>query len=116
HYLTYFDTAIMEYFRWVGYDYTSEVKATGLDFHVVRSVIEYKAPIRFDEEIDVAVRVDRIGQSSLRFVLAIFGGVFHSLRATGEIVYVYTDQVTHEATRIGDDFRALIASKDSPAT
>src|SRR5262245_2241726 len=50
HYLTYFDTAITEYFRALGYDYLGEVERSGVDFHLVRSVIEYKAPIRFDEE------------------------------------------------------------------
>jgi acyl-CoA thioester hydrolase len=53
HYLTYFETAITEYFRTIGYDYYGEVTRTGIDFHTVRSVVEYKAPIRFDEEIEV---------------------------------------------------------------
>jgi YbgC/YbaW family acyl-CoA thioester hydrolase len=57
HYLTYFDTAITEYFRTIGYDYYGEVTRTGIDFHAVRSLVEYKAPIRFDEEIEVCVRV-----------------------------------------------------------
>ena len=55
HYLTFFDTAITEYFRWIGYDYVGETKATGVDFHTAKSLVEYKAPIRFDEEIEVGV-------------------------------------------------------------
>ena len=45
HYLTYFDTSITEFFRWLGYDYVADVKATGIDFHTVKSLVEYKAPI-----------------------------------------------------------------------
>ena len=61
HYLTYFDTAITEYFRWLGYDYAGEVKQSGVDFHTAKSLVEYKAPIRFDQEIEVGVRVGHIG-------------------------------------------------------
>ena len=45
HYLTYFDTTITEYFRVLGYDQFADAKATGIDFHVVKSLIEYKAPV-----------------------------------------------------------------------
>ena len=72
HYLTYFDTSITEYFRALGYDQYADAKATGLDFHVVKSLIEYKAPVLFDWELDVGARVARIGNSSLVFELAIF--------------------------------------------
>ena len=61
----YFDTTITEYFRALGYDQPADAKKTGVDFHVVKSLIEYKAPVRFDQEIDVGARVARIGNSSL---------------------------------------------------
>ncbi len=61
HYLTYFDTTITEYFRALGYDQYADAKQTGEDYHVVKSLIEYKAPVRFDQEIDVCARVARIG-------------------------------------------------------
>src|ERR1700704_5233598 len=53
HYLTYFDTTITEYFRALGFDQYADAQASGIDFHVVKSVIEYKAPVRFDWELDV---------------------------------------------------------------
>ena len=46
HYLTYFDTTITEYFRALGYDQYADAKQTGEDYHVVKSLIEYKAPVR----------------------------------------------------------------------
>ncbi len=72
HYLTYFDTAITEYFRALGFDQYADAKASGIDFHVVKSLIEYKAPVRFDWELDVGARVARIGNSSLTFEMVIF--------------------------------------------
>ena len=115
HYLTYYDTAITEFFRWLGYDYVADTKATGVDFHTVKSLVEYKAPIRFDEQIEVGVRVGAIGNSSLRFDLAIFEKGAGDLRATGEIVWVYTDQKTHRTVRVDDRIRGLIAGEGSAA-
>ena len=112
HYLTYFDTSITEYFRALGYDYMGEVKQTGSDFHTVRSVVEYKAPIRFDEDIDVCVRVAKIGRSSITLALAIFGKGPEDLRATGEIVWVYTDQRTHKPVPVTESLRTLIAGRE----
>ncbi|KWV60637.1 thioesterase [Bradyrhizobium macuxiense] len=112
HYLTYFDTAITEYFRALGYDYLGEVTRTGIDFHTVKSVVEYKAPIRFDEDIDVCVRVARIGRSSINLALAIFAKGSEDLRATGEIVWVATDQKTHRSVAVTEDMRALVASRE----
>ena len=113
HYLTYFDTAITEFFRWLGYDYTADVKATGVDFHTVKSLVEYKAPIRFDEEIEVGVRVGAIGNSSMRFDLAIFEKIAGDLRAIGEIVWGYTDQKTHKTVRVPDSMREMLARGES---
>ncbi|MVT65756.1 YbgC/FadM family acyl-CoA thioesterase [Bradyrhizobium pachyrhizi] len=112
HYLTYFDTAITEYFRALGYDYLGEVARTGIDFHTVKSVVEYKAPIRFDENIEVCVRVARIGRSSINLALAIFAKGSDDLRATGEIIWVATDQKTHQSVAVTEDLRALIASRE----
>jgi acyl-CoA thioester hydrolase len=112
HYLTYFDTTITEYFRALGYDQFADAKATGIDFHVVKSVIEYKAPILFDQEIDVGARVALIGNSSLVFELAIFLKGGDDALVTGEIVWVYTDQKSYRPLPIPKSIRDLIASRE----
>ncbi|MVT50707.1 YbgC/FadM family acyl-CoA thioesterase [Bradyrhizobium yuanmingense] len=112
HYLTYFDTTITEYFRALGFDQYADAKASGIDFHVVKSLIEYKAPVRFDWELDVGARVARIGNSSLLFELAIFRKGGTEALVTGEIVWVYTDQNTHRPVTIPASMRALIATRE----
>ena len=112
HYLTYFDTAITEYFRALGYDQYADSQNTGIDFHVVKSLIEYKAPIRFDQEIDVGARVARIGNSSLVFELAIFLKGGSDPLVTGEIVWVYTSQQSHRPVSIPASMRELIAARE----
>ena len=113
HYLTYYDTAITEFFRALGYDQYADAQTTGMDFHVVKAVVEYKAPIRFDWELEVGVRVARIGNSSVVFELAIFKKEHNDLLATGEIVWVNTDQTTHRPAPIADATRRLIASRET---
>ena len=89
-------------FRALGSGQYADAKQTGEDFHVVKSVIEYKAPVRFDWELDVA-RVARIGNSSLTFELAIFGKGGDEALVTGEIVWVNTNQQPIARSRIEGD-------------
>jgi len=72
HYLTYFDTVITEYMRNIHYDYYTLVSRRGLDFHLIKSTVEYLKPIGFDEIIEIGVTTHKIGKSSLTWVLAIF--------------------------------------------
>jgi acyl-CoA thioester hydrolase len=112
HYLTYFDTTITEYFRALGYDQYADSRTTGIDFHIVKSVIEYKAPVLFDQELDVGARVARIGNSSLVFDLAIFLKGGDEPLVTGENAWVYTDQKSHRPVPIPQSMRDLIATRE----
>lgn len=116
HYLTYFDVAITEYLRWLGFEYPlGGDPETGTDFHLVKSLVEYKAPIVYDEEIDVGVRVGRLGNSSATFALAIFPKGGGEVRATGEIVWVNTDQKAHKSTPLPEGFvDAVTARGEAP--
>ena len=116
HYLTYFDTSITEYFRAVGYDQYADSRKTGIDFHVVKSLIEYKAPVLFDWELDVGARVARIGNTSLGFELAIFRKDGGEAFVTGEIVWVYTDQKSHRPVPIPKSIRDFIATRERHLT
>lgn len=112
HYLTYFDTAITEYFRWLPFDYVNHCNQTGHDFHTVRAVVNYQSPILFDEEIQVYVRVGDIGRSSLPFVLEIYVDDEDQPRATGEIIWVYIDIKSGKSTQIDTDLAALLQKKE----
>ncbi|MCA1951809.1 MAG: acyl-CoA thioesterase [Hyphomicrobiales bacterium] len=112
HYLTWFDTAIFEYCRVLGYDQFREAQETGQDWHVVRALVEYRAPLTYDMEFEVGVRVARMGNASLTYALAIFPAGAARLMTTGEVVQVYTDQRTHRAIPIPDRVRALYRAFD----
>jgi acyl-CoA thioester hydrolase len=114
HYLTWFDTAIFEYYRAIGYAQFEESKALGEDWHVVRALVEYKAPLVYDQEFEVGVRIGRMGSSSLTYALAIFPKGGSTLLTTGEVVQVYTDQKTHKAMPIPARVRALYEAFEGP--
>src|SRR5437762_2163371 len=71
HYLTYFDTAITEYMHASGFDYRGFMRAIGGEFHTVKALIEWKAPIYYESENEVWVRAARIGRASLTYQLEV---------------------------------------------
>ena len=90
HYLTYFDVAVTEYLRSLEYDYHALVSGQGLDFHMVKSTVEYLKPIGFDDLIEIGVRAGRIGRASLTWALGVFRKGRPECTAWGEIVWVCT--------------------------
>jgi acyl-CoA thioester hydrolase len=92
-YLEYADVAVTEYWRAAGLHGEGEAWAA-LEFHVARALVEYKAPIRYDEEIDLYARTARIGRSSLATYIEVHGASkkpADDLRATIEIINVNVD-------------------------
>lgn len=86
HYLTYFDVAITEYWRALGFPYPAAFLALDCDTFVVKATLEYHAPARFDDLLDVCVRVQRIGTSSITLRLEIHRDDAHLI--SGELIYV----------------------------
>jgi len=111
HYLTWYDIGITEYLRAIGYDYPlGGDPDTGCDYHLVKAVVEYRAPVLFDEEIDVCVRTRKVGRTSITFEPAIFAqGSDDDLRATGEIIWVNTHQQSHLTEPVPEKLIDLIA-------
>ena len=97
HYLTYFDTAMTEYLRHIKYDYVKEVKERNEDFHTVKTLVEYKSPIYFDQIIDVCLKVKKIGTSSLTFYIEVHPNKEDNMRVSGEVIWVNTNQETHSS-------------------
>ncbi len=64
----------------------------------------------FNEDIDVYVRVSRVGRSSLTFLLEIHPQGTDDLRASGEVVWVNTDQTTHLSVEVPEELKDLLCS------
>ncbi len=100
HYLTYFDCAITEYYRALRYNYALEVKKSNKDFHVIKTIIDYKKPISFDQLVDACIRTKKIGFSSVSFDIGLFEHNKKTLLALGTIIQVYTDQINMKSTEL----------------
>ena len=111
HYLTYFDITITEYLRALRYDYDGMVQTTGLDFHLVKALVEYKRPIVKDAQIEVGITVGRIGTTSLTWVLAIFAKGEEEVLATGEIVWVCSQVGAHQSHALPQGLVGLLGPK-----
>jgi acyl-CoA thioester hydrolase len=112
HYLTYFDTTITEYFRALPYDYAGQIDTTGTDFHTVRTVVDYVAPIDFDQDIEVHARAARLGRSSATFLVEIHPAGEDRLLASGEVVWVNADQATNKSAPLPRPFIDAIVAKE----
>lgn len=107
HYLTYADVGITEYFRAMGQTYSGETGVNGSDFFAVRTLLEYRSPARFDDLLDVHVRIARLGNSSMQFLIGIYRS--EELLVNGEIVYVHADQSSRRPSPIPASFRSAVS-------
>ena len=105
HYLMYFDTAVAGYWRAMALPYHETMDAYGGDMFVRKATVEYHASARYDDRLDVGLRVQRIGNSSMLFVGAIFRG--EKALVTGELVYVYADPSTQTSRPVPQGLRDL---------
>ena len=112
HYLTYFDTAINEYLRYLPFNYIEHVRNTGTDFHVIKVVVEFFAPSHFDDEIEVYVRTARIGRSSMTFLIEIFPKNGETALVKGEVVWVNTDQKAHKSVPLPEELVVKLRVKE----
>jgi YbgC/YbaW family acyl-CoA thioester hydrolase len=87
HYLMYIDTAMGAYWRALGLPYQDAMVQLGGDLYVRQSTLEYHASARYDEMLEVGVRCEAVGRSSIRFTAAVFRD--HRLLTHGTLVYVY---------------------------
>ena len=108
HYLTFLDVSIFELFDAIGFNQEEYIKETNNEFHTVRAVVEYKAPATLGDTIDVLTRIKKIGNSSITFQQEIYLHESDKLLATGEIVWVNTNQEEMVPTSVPDYLRQLL--------
>jgi len=104
-YYSYFDTAANCYL----------IEEGGLDIEngsvigfVVNSGCNYNSPIAYPEKIEAGLRVDRLGNSSVTYGLAIFKEGESQAAAQGHFVHVFVDRETNKPVAIPDKMRAAL--------
>jgi acyl-CoA thioester hydrolase len=103
HYFTYFDVALTEMWRAAFGSYQSVVEQ-GTDVVVVEAAATYRAPARFEEEIDVELAIARLGTTSMTTQTAIRRD--GDLLVEGRLVHVFVDPATMAKQAIPAHVRA----------
>ena len=106
HYLMYFDTAMADYWRALALPYEQTMHALGGDLYVKKASVEYHASARYDDQLDVGLKCQRIGNSSIQFVGGIFCG--DQLLITGELIYVFANPATQTSLSVPDSLRSIL--------
>lgn len=107
HYLTYFDVAFTEYWRETGLPSVLIQAAEGREMFARKATIEYNAPARFDDVLDIGVRCAAFGRTSVRFVLEIYRDDEHLI--SGDLTYVYADTSIRKGVPLPQEWRDLIS-------
>ena len=105
-YYSFFDTAINMFLVLEG----------GLDVHCGQSIglcaestCNYHAPLTYPGAVEVGVRVEHLGSSSVRYGVAVFAQEVEEPAATGTFVHVFVDRETRRPTPIGGRLREALA-------
>ena len=107
NYLLFAEVGRIAYLRDLGVVYERDLLAHGVDFTIGEARVRYQAPLRFDDEYDIRVRVGEIRHSSWTLEYAID-------RADGthcadvSTIQVMTDRKTGRAIRIPAELRETL--------
>ena len=99
-YLPYFDHARTEYHRHLGH-----VEIPDAEFVMRASSVEYHAPARFDELIEVFVRLARIGRTSMTYECAAYRLPDDVLMVTATQTVVLIDRAQRRPAAIPAELR-----------
>ncbi len=106
NYLLYAEVGRFAYMRELGLPY-GDMTAKGLDFTIGEANVRYRAPLRFDDEFDIKVRIGEIRHASWAFDYAVDrADGLHCAELT--TVQVMIDRSTLRATRIPEDLRRTL--------
>jgi len=105
-YLPYFDTARVEYERHLG---LLRREAVGKDFVMRSSTVVYEAPARFDDLLEVFVRIKRIGSTSICYELCAYRVEDDVLMCRAEQTLVLVAVPERRPTPISDAYRQAVA-------
>lgn len=105
-YADYVDIAVMEFLRAMGYE--QELVEGTIDYQLVKQTLEWKAPARFDQVLEVSIYAKHLGNTS--FTLAADFRIAGEERVivTVETVYVLVEHKTLAKKSLPDHLRSSL--------
>ena len=106
-YYSYFDTVANHFL----------IREGGLDIHtssvialVVESKCSYRAPVAYPDELTAGLRVDKLGNRSVTYGVAIFASGDDDPVAQGHFVHVFVDREGRTAVPIPERIREALST------
>ncbi|MEE3190542.1 MAG: thioesterase family protein, partial [Pseudomonadota bacterium] len=105
-YYSYFDSAVNRHL----------IEEGGLDIHdapivgfVVNSHCNYLAPIAYPDAIEVGLRVNKLGNSSVTYGVAIFKEGEDQACAFGDFIHVFVERAANKSVPIPEPIRNALS-------
>lgn len=105
-YYSFFDTAVNRYL--IERNVLNVLKSEAIGF-VIETQCKYFSPIAYPDLIHVGLKVIHLGNSSVKYELAIFKNDDDIASAAGNFVHVYVNRSTNKPTPIPQNVREILA-------
>ena len=102
-YADYVDLATAEFLRSLGYEH--EIQTAELDYQLVKQTLEWRAPARYDQVLEVSVAAKHLGTTSFTFSSEFRIAGAEAVIATAETVYVHVDTKTLKKQPLPESMR-----------
>jgi len=111
-YYSYFDTVVNEHLIADGGLDILRSEDVGL---VVETLCRFHKPLTFPEVVDAGLRVAHLGNSSVRYEIALFRAGEDEAAATGHFVHVWVNRASQRPVRVPARIRTALAPLLSPS-
>ena len=101
-YYAWFDSAVNAWLIEAGLLDVDEGDPIGF---VVETGCRHARPLSFPEPVEIGLAVDRIGKSSVRYILGVFAKNESECSAEGHFTHVYVDRATRRPAEIPTSWR-----------
>lgn len=112
NYLLYVDTAQMDYLRTIGVPYFDMLER-GYDIVIVDASLQFLAPARFDEVLEVYARIYEIGNSSIKMDYEIYEAESGRFVARAQTAYVIVGKDSQKPVRVPPYIRSAVREFES---
>lgn len=114
NFFDYFQRAEERFMEHIGFPYHKLLGEMKIGFPIVGVAANFKRPVRYGDRIEIALKVDRLGNSSVGFGFEVFKG--EEVCAEAAITHVTIDLAEFEAIRIPQELRAALRVAAEPRT
>ena len=103
-YAEYVDIAAGEYCRAL----FGSLEPPGFDWRLVRQLLEWKSPARYDDILEIGMRTARVGTSSFTLAATLSRRRAGALLCSAETVYVVVDPTRDQKQSLSDSERRVL--------